>query len=153
MSRATVEVKTELELEAQPTSGNALLVFVSLGMAFLLIVALLGVAKSGNLFSESNLLYVALIFYSGAAALYMGFGVTGTERYVKFASIATMIGLVANTLAAGHRWYESGHPPFASLYEMLLSFVWTVALLTLIWSANIRSRLSARSPCPWRWSV
>ena len=131
MSRATVEVKTEHELEAQPTSGNALLVFVSLGMAFLLIVALLGVAKSGNLFSESNLLYVALIFYSGAAALYMGFGVTGIERYVKFASVATMIGLVANTLAAGHRWYEAGHPPFASLYEMLLSFVWTVALLTL----------------------
>ena len=132
MSRATVQVKPQLELEAQPSTGNALLVFVALGMAFLLIVALLGVAKSGNLVSESNLLYVALIFYSGAAALYMGFGVTGIERYVKFASISTMIGLVANTFAAGHRWYEAGHPPFASLYEMLLSFVWTVALLTLI---------------------
>ena len=31
-----------------------------------------------------------------------------------------------------HRWYEAGHPPFASLYEMLLSFVWTLAALTLI---------------------
>ncbi len=132
MAQATLQAKTQPEVEAQPTSGNALLVFVALGMAFLLIVALLGVAKSGNLFSESNLLYVALIFYAGAAALYMGFGVTGTERYVKFASIATIIGLVANTLAAGHRWDEAGHPPFASLYEMLLSFVWTVALLTLI---------------------
>ena len=132
MAQATLQAKTRTEIETQPSSGNALLVFVSLGMAFLLIVALLGVAKSGSLFSESNLLYVALIFYSGAAALYMGFGVTGIDRYVKFASVATIVGLIANTLAAGHRWYEAGHPPFASLYEMLLSFVWTVALLTLI---------------------
>ena len=34
--------------------------------------------------------------------------------------------------AVAHRWYEAGHPPFASIYEMLLSFVWTLAALTLI---------------------
>src|ERR1700757_2216738 len=102
MAQATLQAKTHPEVEVQQSTGNALLVFVALGMAFLLIVALLGVAKSGHLFSESNLLYVALIFYSGAAALYMGFGVTGTEKYVKFASVSTMVGLAANTLAAGH---------------------------------------------------
>ena len=62
----------------------------------------------------------------------MGFGVTGTEKYVKYASVATVIGLIANTLAVAHRWYLAGRPPFANIYEMLLSFVWTVALLTLI---------------------
>jgi cytochrome c-type biogenesis protein CcsB len=119
--------------EPAATGGNALLVLVGLSVTFLLIVALLGAAKSGgSLFSESNLLYVALIFYAAAGALYMGFGVTGMTRYVKFASTATAIGLVANTLAVAHRWYLSGRPPFASIYEMLLSFVWTVALLTLI---------------------
>ena len=35
-------------------------------------------------------------------------------------------------MAVAHRWYEAGHPPFASIYEMLLSFVWTLAALTLI---------------------
>ena len=106
---------------------------VGLSVAFLLIVALLGAAKAGgSLFSESNLLYVALIFYAGAGALYMGFGVTGTARYVKFASTSTAIGLAANTLAVAHRWYLSGRPPFASIYEMLLSFVWAVAALTLV---------------------
>ncbi len=119
--------------EPAATGGNALLVLVGLSVTFLLIVALLGAAKAGgSLFSESNLLYVALIFYAAAGALYMGFGVTGMTRYVKFASTATAIGLVANTLAVAHRWYLSGRPPFASIYEMLLSFVWTVALLTLI---------------------
>jgi cytochrome c-type biogenesis protein CcsB len=115
------------------TGGNALLVLVGLSVVFLLVVALLGAAKAGgSLFSESNLLYVALIFYAGAGALYMGFGVTGTARYVKFASTSTAIGLVANTLAVAHRWYLSGRPPFASIYEMLLSFVWAVAALTLV---------------------
>src|SRR5271167_3413631 len=115
------------------TGGNALLILVGLAVAFLLITALLGAAKAGgSLYNESNLLYVALIFYAGAGALYMGFGVTGTHRYVKFASVATAIGWVANTAAVAHRWYLSGRPPFASIYEMLLSFVWTVALLTLV---------------------
>ena len=113
--------------------GNALLVLVGLGVAFLLITALLAAAKSGGpLFNESNLLYVALIFYAGAGALYMGFGVTGVAKYVKFASVATAIGFTANTLAVAHRWYLAGRPPFASIYEMLLSFVWTVVALTLV---------------------
>jgi cytochrome c-type biogenesis protein CcsB len=123
---------TQIETSAPP-SGNALLVLVGLGMAFLLITALLGAAKSGGpIFNESNLLYVTLIFYAGAGALYMGFGVTGTEKYVKWASVSTAIGWIANTLAVAHRWYLAGRPPFASIYEMLLSFVWTLALLTLI---------------------
>ena len=123
--------------EAATPSGNALLISVILGTVFLLFVAFLNVVKpadgstAGNLFTESNLLYVALILYGSASALYIGFGVTGIDKYVRFASFATMIGFAANTLAAGHRWVAAGHPPFASIYEMLLSFVWTVAALTL----------------------
>ena len=120
-------------VEPQPvTSGNSLLVMVGLAVAFLLFMAFLNVVKSGNLLNESNLLYTALIFYSGAGVLYLGFGVTGTCSYVRFASLATWAGLLANTGAVAHRWYAAGHPPFASIYEMLLSFVWTLAVLTLI---------------------
>src|SRR5262252_8831750 len=119
--------------EQQPAAtGTTLIVLVGLGIAFLLFMALLNVAKSGSVLGEENLLYSALIFYAGAGALYLGFGVTGTESYVKFASFATWAGLIANTGAVAHRWYEAGHPPFASIYEMLLSFVWTLAVLTLI---------------------
>jgi cytochrome c-type biogenesis protein CcsB len=114
------------------TNGTTLIVLVGLGTAFLLFMAFLNVVKSGNLLSEPNLLYAALIFYGGAGSLYLGFGVTGTDSYVKFASLATWAGLIANTGAVAHRWYAAGHPPFASIYEMLLSFVWTLAALTLI---------------------
>ncbi len=128
MSRATARIEDHPGTQ----SSSGLLVAVALGVAFLTFMAFLNVVKQGNLFNESNLLYLSLIFYGGASALYIGFGVTGVERYVKFASIATVIGFGANTLAAGHRWYIAGHPPFANIYEMLLSFVWTVAALTLI---------------------
>ena len=109
-----------------------LIVMVGLAVAFLLFMAFLNVVKSGNLLNETNLLFATLIFYAGAGALYLGFGVTGTESYVKFASLATWLGLIANSAAVAHRWYEAGHPPFASVYEMLLSFVWTLAVLTLV---------------------
>ncbi|HVO82444.1 MAG TPA: c-type cytochrome biogenesis protein CcsB [Terriglobales bacterium] len=120
-------------VEQQPAAtGTMLVVLVGLSVAFLLFMAFLNVVKSGDVLNESNLLYAALIFYAGAGALYLGFGVTGTASYVRFASLATWAGLVANTGAVAHRWYEAGHPPFASIYEMLLSFVWTLAVLTLI---------------------
>jgi len=126
MARARVE-------QQQPaTSGTTLIVMVGLGIAFLLFMAFLNVVKSGSLLSESNMLYAALIFYAGAGALYLGFGVTGTDAYLRFASLATWAGLAASSGAVAHRWYEAGHPPFASIYEMLLSFVWTLAVLTLI---------------------
>jgi cytochrome c-type biogenesis protein CcsB len=124
MSRAKVE--------QHPATGTTLVVMVGLSIAFLLFMAFLNVVKTGNIINEANLLYAALVFYSGAGALYLGFGVTGTDSYIKFASLATWAGLIANTAAVAHRWYEAGHPPFASLYEMLLSFVWTLAALTLI---------------------
>jgi cytochrome c-type biogenesis protein CcsB len=122
-----------VKVEQQPaSSGTTLVVMVGLGVAFLLFMAFLNVVKNGNLLNESNLLFGALIFYVGAAALYLGFGVTGTELYIRVASLATWAGLLATTGAVAHRWYEAGHPPFASIYEMLLSFVWTLAVLTLV---------------------
>jgi cytochrome c-type biogenesis protein CcsB len=121
-------------VEQQPaaTTGMTLVVMVGLGVAFLLFMAFLNVVKSGSLLNDSNLLYAALIFYSGAGTLYLGFGITGTPAYIRFASLATWAGFLANTGAVANRWHEAGHPPFASVYEMLLMFVWTLAALTLM---------------------
>jgi cytochrome c-type biogenesis protein CcsB len=120
--------------EQQPVAatGTTLVVVVGLGVAFLLFMAFLNVVRSGNLLNDSNLLYAALIFYAGAGTLYLAFGITGMPSYIRFASLATWAGLIANTGAVARRWYEAGHPPFATIYEMLLMFVWTLAVLTLI---------------------
>jgi len=123
-----------VETQQRPASGAALLVMVGLGILFALLVALLTAAKthSGPIYGEANMLYAALVLYTGAAVLYMGYGVTGIERYVSVASFLTALGFVANTAAVAHRWSVAGRPPFSNMYEMLLSFVWTLALLTLI---------------------
>ena len=76
------QVKAE---QQQPATGTTLIVMVGLAIVFLLFMAFLNVVKSGNLFNETNLLFATLIFYAGAGALYLGFGVTGIESYVKFA--------------------------------------------------------------------
>jgi cytochrome c-type biogenesis protein CcsB len=126
---------SEARVEPQrPASGAVLLVLVGLGIAFALLVALLAAAKAhtGPIYGEANMLYAALVLYTGAATLYMGYGVTGIERYVSAASLLTALGFVANTAAVAHRWSVAGRPPFSNMYEMLLSFVWTLALLTLI---------------------
>jgi cytochrome c-type biogenesis protein CcsB len=127
MSQARVE-------QQRPASGAALLVLVGLGVAFALLVALLAAAKVKTvpIYGEANMLYAALVLYAGAATLYMGYGVTGIERYVSSASLLTALGFAANTAAVAHRWVVAGRPPFSNMYEMLLSFVWTLALLTLI---------------------
>src|SRR5271167_2154808 len=125
MARAKIE-------QQQPATGMTLIVLVGLAIMGLLFMAFLNVVKGGNLLNETNLLFAALIFYAGAGALYLGFGVTGIQSYVKFASFSTGLGLIANTAAIAHRWYEAGHAPFSSVYEMLLSFVWTLAVLTLV---------------------
>lgn len=120
-------------VEPAGSSGRMLLILVGLGVIGTLIFNLLQVAKAHESFlTEENLIFFALVFYAAATAIYVGFAVTGEERYVPFASAATFLGLVANTGAAAHRWYTTGHPPFSSVYEMLLSFVWAVALATLL---------------------
>jgi cytochrome c-type biogenesis protein CcsB len=122
------------------TTGNTLVALVSLGVVFLLANALLGAARGGEFFTEQNLLYMALVFFGAASAMYLAYAVTGVERYVRVASLATIAGLTATTLAAGHRWYIAGHAPFSSIYEMLMSFVWTLAALTVWveWRNHIR---------------
>ena len=72
MARANAE-------QQQPATGMTLIVLVGLAIAFLLFMAFLNVVKSGNLLNETNLLFATLIFYAGAGALYLGFGVTGTR--------------------------------------------------------------------------
>src|SRR6516165_2502155 len=125
MARARAE-------QASTGPNTTLIVLVGLTAAFFLFMAFLNVVKSGALLTEPNFLYMALIFFGGAGALYLGFGVTGGGPYVKYASLATWAGLAATSAAVAHRWYEEGHPPFASIYEMLLSFVWTLVVLTLV---------------------
>ena len=111
--------------------GSTVVALVSLAVVFLLTNALLAMAKGGSLFTEQNLLYVALVFFGASAAMYLAYAVSGVERYLRIASPAMLAGLMATTVTVAHRWYIAGHAPFSNIYEMLLCFVWTLAALTV----------------------
>ncbi len=117
--------------QLQKAAGNTVIALVSLAVVFLLTNALLAVARGGAILTEQNLLYGALVFYGASASMYLAYAIGGVEKYVRVAGLATLAGWAANTLAAGHRWYIAGHAPFSSIYEMLLSFTWTLAALTV----------------------
>jgi cytochrome c-type biogenesis protein CcsB len=74
----------------------------------------------------------SLLFYGLATALYLSYGVNGQEKLARWASLATWAGFAANTVTVAARWYEAGRPPFSNIYEMLLSFCWTLAGMTLL---------------------
>jgi cytochrome c-type biogenesis protein CcsB len=125
-------MNTRAQVDRSPVgSSNVLLFLVALGTLFMLLMSFLGTIKTHTFFTEDNLLFVALTFYAAATVLYVGFAVTGTERFVKVAWVAIWLGFLANTGAGLHRWYLAGHAPFSSVYEMLLAFVWSVVVLTL----------------------
>ena len=129
MARAHAQVQVPA---AATAAGNTLLIVVSLATVIALLTPLFGAMKRGDVASEQSFLYTTLVFFGAATALYLGFAVTGVASYVRFATLASALGLAACTAAAGLRWYHAGHPPFSNIYEMLLSFVWTLAALTLL---------------------
>src|SRR5690242_19947282 len=76
--------------------SSALVVAVTLGTAFLVFLGLLNIMKPDTavtttvgqrLIQESTMLFASLVFFLGATALYIGFGVSGTEKNVRAGSI------------------------------------------------------------------
>jgi ABC-type transport system involved in cytochrome c biogenesis permease subunit len=127
--------------QLRQASGNTVIALVVLAAVFLIIDALLAAARGGEILTEQNLLFATLVFYGASSAMYLAFALNGAEKYVRVAAYAAFVGWAANTAAAGHRWFVSGHPPFSSIYEMLLSFTWTLAALTVFVDRRYRVRL------------
>ncbi len=139
MARTHAHVETQMPVVSAST-GNTLLIIVALATVIALLTPLFGAMKRGDVLSEQNFLYVTLTFFSAATALYLGYAVTGVASYVRFASFATTFGFLAISAAVADRWIATGNPPFSNIYEMLLSFVWTLAALTLFveWRYEVR---------------
>lgn len=75
---------------------------------------------------EAALLWPALACYAGAAGLAAAAPRARTER---LGAVALAVGLGLHTLALAGRWQEYGHGPFTTLYEILSSNLWSLALV------------------------
>ncbi len=62
------------------------------------------------------------------------FGYTG--------SLALLVGIVLMTLAILFRWQQAQRPPFSNMYESLILFAWSIALIYLVLETIYRIRVA-----------
>ena len=80
--------------------------------------------------------YITFVYFA-AFALYLLMMVMGKAIFGRLATTVSLGGLGAHSMAIILRWVESyrlgiGHAPFSNLYESLIFFSWTIALLYVI---------------------
>lgn len=85
-------------------------------------------------------LYLTLIFYFGATALWLGFFLVQRENYVHWGARIMAVGLACHTLALVLRTWTYGYLPVATLGDALLVFAWTLVgvFLLLNWVFPIK---------------
>lgn len=87
--------------------------------------------------NSSILLSAATFVYALAAFLYIFSWVFKKDTAAKAGLRITVVGLVANGGGILMRWAESydlgiGHAPFSNLYESLIFFAWTIAVIFVV---------------------
>ena len=87
--------------------------------------------------NSSNLLSVVTFIYGLAACLYLFSWIFKKPFSGKLGLYVTFTGAVSHTVGIAMRWMESyrlnmGHAPLSNLYESLIFFAWTIAVIYLI---------------------
>ena len=106
--------------------------------------------------TNSLLFGIATFIYFFAMVLYISYLAFRSEMLGKVASLSLLGGVIVETAAIGMRWYESyqmgiGRAPMTNLYESLVFFAWTIALIYLILERkfNIRTVGAFVAPFPF----
>lgn len=95
---------------------------------------------------SSHVLSVVTFVYGLAAVLYIVSLIFKRELPGMAASITTLLGIAGNTAGIGLRWWEShqqgiGHAPLSNLYESLVFFALTIAVIYLVVERKYKNRL------------
>jgi len=88
--------------------------------------------------------YTTFVYFA-AFMFYLLAMVMNREILARIGTVASLIGLLAQTVAIILRWVESytlgvGHAPFSNLYESLVFFAWTIMLLYMIVEWRTKNR-------------
>ncbi|UCD79011.1 MAG: c-type cytochrome biogenesis protein CcsB [Desulfobacterales bacterium] len=86
--------------------------------------------------TSSNILSLVTFIYGLAGFLYIFAWVFKMTTPARLATWVVIAGIVGNTAGIAFRWIESyqlgfGHAPLSNLYESLVFFAWTIALIYL----------------------
>ena len=95
---------------------------------------------------NATILSYTTFVYFAAFLLYLLYMVMRKSLMGRLATYASLLGLIAQTVAIIMRWIESyrlgfGHAPLSNLYESLIFFAWTIMLLYLIVEWRTRNKI------------
>ncbi|HLA04376.1 MAG TPA: c-type cytochrome biogenesis protein CcsB [Syntrophales bacterium] len=95
--------------------------------------------------SNSLLFGISIFVYFFAMVLYVSYLAFRSEGLGKAATLTLLGGVIIETAAMALRWYESyqmgiGRAPLTNLYESLVFFAWTIAVVYLALEAKFRIR-------------
>lgn len=86
-----------------------------------------------SLGQQSALFLAAMAAFPAAAGAYGLVAIDRAGRWLRASASGLMlVGFVLTTILIGLRWVEADRPPFKSLHESLLLFVWCTSLMHLI---------------------
>jgi cytochrome c-type biogenesis protein CcsB len=96
--------------------------------------------------TSSLLLSVTTFVYAAASVFYIGAWSFNKKILSRAGLIVLVAGFIMNTAGILLRWVESyqmgyGHAPFSNMYESLVFFSWTVALLYLFVEYKYKERI------------
>jgi ABC-type transport system involved in cytochrome c biogenesis permease subunit len=129
MARA---VSTHVEERRPASRGSWILLVVAVAVATVIAVSVPRLLGSSGWLTGEKFLYLALIAYLGASALYMTYLGVREPALLAGALALTRGGFLVHTTAIAVRWMAAGHAPFSNIYEMVLMFSWGVVAFQLL---------------------
>jgi cytochrome c-type biogenesis protein CcsB len=90
-----------------------------------------------------NISFLGFILAMLVYAVYNLTGSGGTKKAAGYAGSALMsICMVLLTIAILLRWQAAGRPPFSNMYESLILFAWSIALIYIVLEAIYKVRIA-----------
>ena len=114
------------------TAGSWILLAVLVAVGTVLAVSVPRLIGSSGWMSGEKFLYVSLVAYLGASALYVASLALRHAGLVAGGVALTRGGFLVHTTAVAVRWASSGHAPFSNMFEMVLMFSWGVVAMQLL---------------------
>jgi cytochrome c-type biogenesis protein CcsB len=106
--------------------------------------------------TNSLLFGISIFVYFFSMVLYVSYLAFRSETLGKVATLTMLAGVIVETTAMFLRWYESyqmgiGRAPLTNLYESLVFFAWTIAIVYLLieWKFKIKTVGAFVSPFPF----
>ncbi len=119
--------------ERRPAVGISwILLAVAVAVGTVLAVSVPRLIGSSGWMTGEKFLYISLIAYLGASALYVASLAVRQPGLLAGAVALARGGFLVHTTAVAVRWTSGGHALFSNMFEMVLMFSWGVVAMQLL---------------------